>query len=47
MDIVVVLDGSNSIYPWAPMTHFLQKLIPALDIGPQSTQVTACLISPE
>lgn len=40
MDIVVVLDGSNSIYPWPPMTHFLQKLIPALDIGPQSTQVS-------
>ncbi|XP_036955066.1 integrin alpha-2 [Acanthopagrus latus] len=40
MDIVVVLDGSNSIYPWEPMTDFLQKLIPALDIGPQSTQVS-------
>lgn len=41
MDIVIVLDGSNSIYPWAPMNDFLQKLIPALDIGPQSTQVKA------
>uniref|UniRef100_A0A665WH02 VWFA domain-containing protein n=1 Tax=Echeneis naucrates TaxID=173247 RepID=A0A665WH02_ECHNA len=40
MDIVIVLDGSNSIYPWEPMNHFLQKLIPALDIGPQSTQVS-------
>ncbi|XP_071339583.1 integrin alpha-2 [Trachinotus anak] len=40
MDIVIVLDGSNSIYPWQPMTHFLQKLIPALDIGPKSTQVS-------
>ncbi|XP_068461360.1 integrin alpha-2 [Clinocottus analis] len=40
MDIVIVLDGSNSIYPWAPMTEFLQKLIPALDIGPKSTQVS-------
>ncbi|XP_041792539.1 integrin alpha-2 [Chelmon rostratus] len=40
MDIVIVLDGSNSIYPWAPMTEFLKKLIPALDIGPQSTQVS-------
>lgn len=39
MDIVIVLDGSNSIYPWQPMTAFLQKLIPSLDIGPQSTQV--------
>uniref|UniRef100_UPI003AAFEBDC integrin alpha-2 isoform X2 n=1 Tax=Centroberyx gerrardi TaxID=166262 RepID=UPI003AAFEBDC len=40
MDIVIVLDGSNSIYPWAPMNLFLQKLLPALDIGPQSTQVS-------
>ncbi|CAL8345651.1 unnamed protein product [Lota lota] len=40
VDIVIVLDGSNSIYPWAPMTLFLEKLIPALDIGPQSTQVS-------
>ena len=39
MDIVIVLDGSNSIYPWEPMRLFLEKLIPALDIGPQSTQV--------
>uniref|UniRef100_A0A8D3DXQ9 Integrin subunit alpha 2 n=1 Tax=Scophthalmus maximus TaxID=52904 RepID=A0A8D3DXQ9_SCOMX len=40
MDIVIVLDGSNSIYPWEPMNHFLQKLIPALDIGPKNTQVS-------
>ncbi|CAJ1069217.1 integrin alpha-2 [Xyrichtys novacula] len=40
MDIVIVLDGSNSIYPWEPMTLFLQKLIPALEIGPSSTQVS-------
>lgn len=40
MDIVIVLDGSNSIFPWKPMTDFLLKLIPSLDIGPQSTQVT-------
>ncbi|KAK5870907.1 hypothetical protein PBY51_003815 [Eleginops maclovinus] len=40
MDIVIVLDGSNSIYPWAPMNVFLQKLIPALDIGPANTQVS-------
>lgn len=43
MDIVIVLDGSNSIYPWEPMTDFLQKLIPALDIGPKTTQVTSRL----
>lgn len=41
MDIVIVLDGSNSIYPWEPMTAFIQKLIPTLDIGPQTTQVRA------
>ncbi|KAG7278274.1 hypothetical protein CRUP_036351, partial [Coryphaenoides rupestris] len=40
MDIVIVLDGSNSIYPWPPMNLFLEKLIPALDIGPQNTQVS-------
>ncbi|XP_068995018.1 integrin alpha-2 [Embiotoca jacksoni] len=40
MDIVIVLDGSNSIYPWQPMTDFLQKLLPTLDIGPQKTQIS-------
>lgn len=45
MDIVIVMDGSNSIYPWAPMTLFLQKLIPGLDIGPQNTQVTLCFLN--
>lgn len=44
MDIVIVLDGSNSIYPWAPMTAFLEKLISKLDIGPGSTQVTLGLV---
>ncbi|XP_070759947.1 integrin alpha-2 [Enoplosus armatus] len=40
MDIVIVLDGSNSIYPWDPMNEFLRKLIPGLDIGPKNTQVS-------
>ncbi|XP_070402320.1 integrin alpha-2 isoform X1 [Nothobranchius furzeri] len=40
MDIVIVLDGSNSIYPWKPMTDFLVKLIPSLEIGPQNTQIS-------
>ncbi|XP_061585515.1 integrin alpha-2 [Cololabis saira] len=40
MDIVIVLDGSNSIFPWEPMRDFLMKLIPSLDIGPQNTQVS-------
>ncbi|XP_058646196.1 integrin alpha-2, partial [Onychostoma macrolepis] len=40
MDIAIVLDGSNSIYPWEPIVAFLTKLLGNLDIGPQSTQVT-------
>ncbi|KAM7391300.1 hypothetical protein PAMP_022000 [Pampus punctatissimus] len=40
MDIVIVLDGSNSIYPWEPMNMFLQKLLPTLDIRPDGTQVS-------
>ncbi|XP_034548803.1 integrin alpha-2 [Notolabrus celidotus] len=40
MDIVIVLDGSNSIYPWGPMNLFLQKLIPELEIGPSNTQLS-------
>lgn len=45
MDIVIVLDGSNSIYPWGPMTDFLQNLISVLDIGPENTQVMLDLVS--
>ncbi|XDV53921.1 hypothetical protein PO909_022316 [Leuciscus waleckii] len=40
MDIAIVLDGSNSIYPWGPIVAFLKKLLENLDIGPQSTQVS-------
>uniref|UniRef100_A0A8C6SAP5 Integrin, alpha 2 (CD49B, alpha 2 subunit of VLA-2 receptor), tandem duplicate 2 n=1 Tax=Neogobius melanostomus TaxID=47308 RepID=A0A8C6SAP5_9GOBI len=40
MDIVIVMDGSNSIYPWEPMNDFLQKLIPSLDIGLDRTRVS-------
>lgn len=45
MDIAIVLDGSNSIYPWEPIVAFLKKLLENLDIGPQSTQAsqTACV----
>ncbi|XP_030623767.1 LOW QUALITY PROTEIN: integrin alpha-2 [Chanos chanos] len=42
MDIVIVLDGSNSIYPWNPVVTFLEKLLENLDIGPSNTQV--CII---
>uniref|UniRef100_A0A8C2G0R6 VWFA domain-containing protein n=1 Tax=Cyprinus carpio TaxID=7962 RepID=A0A8C2G0R6_CYPCA len=39
-DIAIVLDGSNSIYPWEPIVAFLKKMMENLDIGPQSTQLT-------
>lgn len=34
MDIVIVLDGSNSIYPWDHITDFLVKFLQNIDIGP-------------
>lgn len=40
LDIVIVLDGSNSIYPWESVTGFLNSLLRNMDIGPQQTQVT-------
>ncbi|KAM9541375.1 integrin alpha-2-like [Salvelinus alpinus] len=40
MDIAIVLDGSNSIYPWPPVVAFLKKLLENLDIGPDNTQVS-------
>ncbi|XP_078252866.1 integrin alpha-2 isoform X3 [Rhinoraja longicauda] len=39
MDLVIVLDGSNSIWPWIPVQAFLKKLTGSLDIGPKKTQV--------
>ncbi|XP_062984156.1 integrin alpha-1 [Elgaria multicarinata webbii] len=39
LDIVIVLDGSNSIYPWESVTEFLNSLLKNMDIGPQQTQV--------
>ncbi|XP_074851686.1 integrin alpha-1 [Carettochelys insculpta] len=39
LDIVIVLDGSNSIYPWDSVTEFLNRLLEKMDIGPQQTQV--------
>ncbi|XP_045695865.1 integrin alpha-1 [Phyllostomus hastatus] len=39
LDIVIVLDGSNSIYPWASVTAFLNNLLERMDIGPRQTQV--------
>ncbi|KAJ8339268.1 hypothetical protein SKAU_G00360540 [Synaphobranchus kaupii] len=40
MDVAIVLDGSNSIWPWAPVVDFLKKLLENLDIGPDNTQVS-------
>ncbi|XP_066506712.1 integrin alpha-2 [Hoplias malabaricus] len=40
MDVVIVLDGSNSIYPWPPVVAFLKKLLENLEIGPEKTQVS-------
>uniref|UniRef100_A0A803SP37 Integrin subunit alpha 1 n=1 Tax=Anolis carolinensis TaxID=28377 RepID=A0A803SP37_ANOCA len=39
LDIVIVLDGSNSIYPWESVTEFLNSLLQNMNIGPQQTQV--------
>ncbi|XP_030323786.1 integrin alpha-1 isoform X2 [Calypte anna] len=39
LDIIIVLDGSNSIYPWESVTDFLNSLLRNMDIGPQQTQV--------
>ncbi|XP_062410862.1 integrin alpha-2-like [Sardina pilchardus] len=40
VDIMVVLDGSDSIYPWPPVVAFLKKLIENVEIGPDKTQVS-------
>ncbi|XP_038957691.1 integrin alpha-1 isoform X1 [Rattus norvegicus] len=39
LDIVIVLDGSNSIYPWESVIAFLNDLLKRMDIGPKQTQV--------
>ncbi|KAL2100298.1 hypothetical protein ACEWY4_004692 [Coilia grayii] len=40
VDIVVVLDGSDSIYPWPSVIAFLKKLLENLEIGPDKTQAS-------
>ncbi|XP_055731056.1 integrin alpha-2-like [Salvelinus fontinalis] len=40
MDIAIIVDGSNSIYPWPPVVAFLKKLLENLDIGPDNTQAS-------
>uniref|UniRef100_A0A3Q3VMZ6 VWFA domain-containing protein n=1 Tax=Mola mola TaxID=94237 RepID=A0A3Q3VMZ6_MOLML len=39
LDIVIVLDGSNSIYPWSSIIDFLLRFIEKIDIGPKLSQV--------
>ncbi|XP_030621745.1 integrin alpha-11-like [Chanos chanos] len=39
MDIVIVLDGSNSIYPWYEVQHFLINILQKFYIGPGQIQV--------
>ncbi|XP_027810221.2 integrin alpha-2 [Marmota flaviventris] len=39
IDVVVVCDESNSIYPWDAVKNFLEKFVQGLDIGPKKTQV--------
>ncbi|KAG9467436.1 hypothetical protein GDO78_014946 [Eleutherodactylus coqui] len=40
LDLVIVLDGSNSVYPWFSVTEFLQKLFQKMTIHPSQTQVS-------
>ncbi|XP_061887204.1 integrin alpha-1 isoform X2 [Entelurus aequoreus] len=39
LDIVIVLDGSNSIYPWTSIIDFLIRFIENIQIGPNLSQV--------
>uniref|UniRef100_A0A8D3EE35 Integrin, alpha 11a n=1 Tax=Scophthalmus maximus TaxID=52904 RepID=A0A8D3EE35_SCOMX len=39
MDIVIVLDGSNSIYPWNEVQSFLVNILQKFYIGPGQIQV--------
>uniref|UniRef100_A0A8C5M6T9 Integrin alpha-2 n=1 Tax=Leptobrachium leishanense TaxID=445787 RepID=A0A8C5M6T9_9ANUR len=40
IDIAIVCDGSNSIYPWIAVRNFLVKFVQGLDVGPTKTQVS-------
>ncbi|XP_017163289.1 integrin alpha-1 isoform X2 [Poecilia reticulata] len=39
MDIVFVLDGSNSIYPWKNIVDFLVRFLERVQVGPKQAQV--------
>lgn len=40
MDIVIVLDGSNSIYPWYEVQNFLSNILSKFHISPDQMQVS-------
>ncbi|XP_027881336.1 integrin alpha-1 isoform X1 [Xiphophorus couchianus] len=39
LDIVFVLDGSNSIYPWGRIVDFLVRFLERVQVGPKLSQV--------
>ncbi|XP_051901554.1 integrin alpha-10 [Pristis pectinata] len=39
MDIVILLDGSNSIYPWHEVQRFLSNVLNKFHIGPKQIQI--------
>ncbi|XP_038643035.1 integrin alpha-10 [Scyliorhinus canicula] len=39
MDIVILLDGSNSIYPWHEVQRFLSNVLNKFQIGPKQIQI--------
>lgn len=39
MDIVIVLDGSNSIYPWYEVQNFLSNILSKFHISSDQMQV--------
>ncbi|XP_051973281.1 integrin alpha-1-like [Xyrauchen texanus] len=41
MDIAIVLDGSNSIYPWEHITEFLVKFLQKIEIGPAQVGIVS------
>lgn len=47
MDIVIVLDGSNSIYPWSEVQDFLINILHKFYMGPGQTQVGSSVLLQE
>lgn len=37
---MMVLDGSNSIYPWSSIIDFLKRFLGNIEIGPKLSQVS-------